>query len=163
MTRDTFKAKGTTIESSDSVALRAIAMQHADYSADTRGRESWEFDEHGLAQFAAALTLPASEAVESVRWHPKHGFNWKSVGDGPCGDTGTGWIDVPLFITPQPAPAAHAGGEAVAVDALREYVVGLKNVVDTADMMGGARTVLRWKIADELTALLSGGAAREGK
>lgn len=44
----------------------------------------------------------AQGAVRYVRWHPKHGFNWKALDDKPYGANGS-WRSVALFTTP-PAP-----------------------------------------------------------
>lgn len=44
-----------------------------------------------------------------VRWHPKSGFDWRGVTQTPVGDIGTGWVDVPIYTTPPPAPAAGQG------------------------------------------------------
>jgi hypothetical protein len=43
--------------------VRKLATAQADYRIDTRNRESWEFDEHGLMAFAAALR-PAPSSPE---------------------------------------------------------------------------------------------------
>lgn len=44
----------------------------------------------------------AQGAVRYVRWHPKHGFNWKALDDEPYG-ANENWRSVALFTTP-PAP-----------------------------------------------------------
>ena len=44
----------------------------------------------------------AQGAVRYVRWHPKHGFNWKALDDEPYG-ANENWRSVALFTT-QPAP-----------------------------------------------------------
>lgn len=47
---------------------------------------------------------------------------------------------------------------AAMVEGLQDYIDRLRQVVDTADMIGGARQELRWKISDQLESILSAGA-----
>lgn len=70
-----------------------------------------------LTTFADLLEAQEKAApVATVRWHPKHGFNWRDVGSGPHGDLHTGWIDVPLYTHPAPADAERLA------EALRKIV-----------------------------------------
>jgi hypothetical protein len=74
--------------------------------------------------------------VATVRWHPKHGFNWRDVGSGLHGDLHTGWIDVPLYTHPAPSDAERLA-EALRDDE-HEWPASL-NIRDTKlhDDMGG--------------------------
>lgn len=160
MTRDTFKAKDTTIESSDSVALRARLLEMAD-----RIESAVQFPAVTaplLYQWATdirALSLPASEAVAWysptvnrawVKWQNAHDYFMARVPSHNFAD----WIQkelVPLYTHPSPMP----------VDALRELATQLASDAECKGLSTGYRSACG-HIHNQLTALLSGGAAREG-